>query len=81
TNHDLREANKLLGESLKINSRVIHGQKNGRTIGFNTANQKLPKNSALQGVYLTRVFIDDVTFYGVANAGNRPTIDGKNNLL
>ena len=81
TNHDLAEANKLLGESLKINSRVIHGKKNGRKIGFNTANQKLPKNSALKGVYLTRIFIDDEVFYGVTNAGTRPTIDGKNNLL
>ncbi|APD50013.1 bifunctional riboflavin kinase/FAD synthetase [Francisella hispaniensis] len=79
--HNLIEANKLLGESLKINSRVIHGQKNGRKIGFNTANQKLPKNSALKGVYLTRVFIDNAIFYGVTNAGTRPTIDGKNNLL
>ncbi|MDE4988651.1 riboflavin kinase, partial [Francisella tularensis] len=66
TNHDLIEANKLLCESLKINSRVIHGQKNGRKICFNTANQKLPKNYALKGVYLTRVFIDDVIFYGVS---------------
>lgn len=81
TNHDLAEANKLLGESLKINSRIIHGKKNGRKIGFNTTNQKLPKNSALKGVYLTRIFIDDEIFYGVTNAGTRPTIDGKNNLL
>ncbi|ALB01921.1 riboflavin biosynthesis protein RibF [Francisella persica ATCC VR-331] len=81
TNHDLAEANKLLGASIKINSRVIHGKKNGRKIGFNTANQKLPKNSALKGVYLTRIFIDDEVFYGVTNSGTRPTIDGKNNLI
>ncbi|APC92079.1 MULTISPECIES: bifunctional riboflavin kinase/FAD synthetase [Francisella] len=79
--HNLAEAYKLLGGSLKVNSRVIHGQKNGRKIGFNTANQKLPKNSALKGVYLTKIFIDDEIFYGVSNAGTRPTIDGKNNLL
>ncbi|GAB4222070.1 MAG: bifunctional riboflavin kinase/FAD synthetase [Francisella sp.] len=80
-NHDINKANQLLGNSYKINSRVIHGQKNGRKIGFHTANQKLPKNSALKGVFLTRVFIDNSTFYGVSNAGTRPTIDGKNNLL
>ncbi|MDE4996905.1 bifunctional riboflavin kinase/FAD synthetase, partial [Francisella tularensis subsp. holarctica] len=50
TNHDLIEANKLLGESLKIKSRVIHGQKYGRKFGCTTAKQKLPKNSALKGV-------------------------------
>lgn len=48
--HNLAEAYKLLGGSLKVNSRVIHGQKNGRKIGFNTANQKLPKNSDRKSV-------------------------------
>lgn len=79
--HEIFHANKLLGENLKINSRVIHGQKNGRKIGFHTANQKLPKNSSLKGVFLTKVQIEDKFFYGITNAGVRPTIDGKNNLL
>ncbi|MED7819963.1 MULTISPECIES: bifunctional riboflavin kinase/FAD synthetase [unclassified Francisella] len=81
--HDLEQVNKLLGRSLKINSRVIHGQKNGRKIGFHTANQRLPKNSALKGVFLTKVYFDDSNeyFYGISNAGTRPTVDGKNNLL
>lgn len=79
--HDLSQANKLLGASLKFNSRVIHGQKNGRKIGFHTANQKLLRNSALKGVFLSKVYIDNEVFYGVTNAGTRPTIDGHNNLL
>ena len=80
--HNLDQASKLLGRPLKINSRVIHGQKNGRRIGFHTANQKLPKNSALKGVYLTKVHFDNnESFYGISNAGTRPTVDGKNNLL
>ncbi|TDT70708.1 FMN adenylyltransferase /riboflavin kinase [Allofrancisella inopinata] len=80
-NHKLENAAKLLGKPLRINSRVIHGQKNGRKIGFHTANQKLLKNSVLKGVYLTKIYIDDEVFYGVSNAGTRPTVDGKNNLL
>ncbi|QIW09558.1 bifunctional riboflavin kinase/FAD synthetase [Francisella sp. LA112445] len=80
--HDLKQTNKLLGKTFKINSRVIHGQKNGRKIGFHTANQKLPKNSALKGVFLTKVhFENNESYYGISNAGTRPTIDGKNNLL
>ncbi|MBK2296249.1 bifunctional riboflavin kinase/FAD synthetase [Francisella philomiragia] len=79
--HDIQQANKLIGSSLKINSRVLHGQKNGRKIGFHTVNQKLLKNSALKGVYLSKVYIDDEVFFGVTNAGTRPTIDGKSNLL
>ncbi|AIT09269.1 riboflavin biosynthesis protein RibF [Candidatus Francisella endociliophora] len=81
TDHDLTQACKLIGQTLRFNSRVIHGQKNGRKIGFHTANQKLPKNSVLKGVYLSKVYLDDNTYYGVTNAGTRPTIDGKNNLL
>ncbi|MBY7733966.1 bifunctional riboflavin kinase/FAD synthetase [Francisella philomiragia] len=79
--HNIEQANKLIGSSLKINSRVLHGQKNGRKIGFPTVNQKLLKNSVLKGVYLSKIYIDDQVFFGISNAGTRPTIDGKNNLL
>lgn len=79
--HDLNKAQKLLGHNFKINGRVIHGQKNGRKLGFHTANLKLPKNSALKGVFLTRIYIDNEVYYGVTNAGVRPTLDGKNFLL
>ncbi|AJC49490.1 bifunctional riboflavin kinase/FAD synthetase [Allofrancisella guangzhouensis] len=79
--HHLKDAEELLGKRISINSRVIHGQKNGRKIGFHTTNQRLLKNSVLKGVYLTKIYIDDEIFYGVSNAGTRPTIDGKNNLL
>lgn len=81
TNHDLDQAQKLINRPLEYNSRVIHGQKNGRKIGFHTANQKLPKNSVLKGVYLSKVYIDGDEYYGVTNAGTRPTIDGQNTLL
>ncbi|QLE79476.1 bifunctional riboflavin kinase/FAD synthetase [Francisella sp. Scap27] len=80
-NHDLRKVHELLGENYKINGRVIHGQQNGRKIGFHTANLKLPKNSVLKGVFLTKTSIDKAYYYGVTNAGTRPTVDGKNNLL
>ena len=79
--NDIDKATDLLGKPLKVNSRIIHGQKNGRKIGFHTANQKLLKNSVLKGVYLTKTYIDNKTYYGITNAGTRPTIDGKNKLL
>ncbi|APC96888.1 bifunctional riboflavin kinase/FAD synthetase [Francisella frigiditurris] len=79
--HDLNKAQTLLGHNFKINGRVIHGQKNGRKLGFHTANLKLPKNSALKGVFLTKIYIDNETYFGVTNAGVRPTLDGKNFLL
>lgn len=78
---DINKIVELLGDSYKLNGRVIHGQQNGRKIGFHTANLKLPKNSVLKGVFLTRVTIDNQIYYGVTNAGTRPTVDGNNNLL
>lgn len=81
TNYDLKNVTELLGKSYQINGRVIHGQQNGRKIGFHTANLKLIKNSVLKGVFLTKTYIGDKSYYGVTNAGTRPTVDGKNNLL
>ena len=81
TDNDIDKATDLLGKPLRVNSRIIHGQQNGRKIGFHTANQKLLNNSVLKGVYLTKTYIDNKTYYGVTNAGTRPTIDGKNKLL
>ncbi len=80
-NNDLETVTELLGYPYQINGRVIHGQQNGRKIGFHTANLKLLKNSVLKGVFLTKTYIDSNSYYGVTNAGTRPTVDGKNNLL
>ncbi|MGQ4005629.1 bifunctional riboflavin kinase/FAD synthetase [Francisellaceae bacterium CB300] len=80
-NSDLETVTDLLGHPYQINGRVIHGQQNGRKIGFHTANLKLLKNSILKGVFLTKTYIDSNSYYGVTNAGTRPTVDGKSNLL
>jgi riboflavin kinase/FMN adenylyltransferase len=79
--HDLPKVRQLTNRQIVVTGRVIHGQKNGRKIGFNTANLKLPKNSVLKGVYLTKVTIDSKSYFGVTNAGTRPTVCGKHNLL
>jgi riboflavin kinase/FMN adenylyltransferase len=80
-NHNLETVTELLGQAYKVNGRVINGQQNGRKIGFPTANLKLLKNSVLKGVFFTKTYIDGKSHYGVTNAGTRPTVDGKNNLL
>ncbi|MGQ4001458.1 bifunctional riboflavin kinase/FAD synthetase [Francisellaceae bacterium CB299] len=80
-NSDLETVTDLLGHPYQINGRVIHGQQNGRKIGFHTANLKLLKNSILKGVFLTKTYINSNSYYGVTNAGTRPTVDGKSNLL
>jgi riboflavin kinase/FMN adenylyltransferase len=80
-NSDLETVTDLLGHPYQINGRVIHGQQNGRKIGFHTANLKLLKNSILKGVFLTKTYINSNSYYGVTNAGTLPTVDGKSNLL
>ncbi|NES86495.1 MAG: bifunctional riboflavin kinase/FAD synthetase [Moorea sp. SIO2B7] len=53
-------ANQLLGRPYSLTGTVIAGQKLGRTIGFPTANLKLPESKLLprQGVYSVEVFLE-----------------------
>lgn len=74
----VESARRLLGRPFVYSSRVIHGERRGRSIGFPTANlllnaQVLPKT----GVYAGRVAVHGKTFGCVTNIGTRPTFDGK----
>ncbi len=71
-------ANKLLGVPYQIGGRVLHGRKLGRQLGVPTANLSLKdKQPALHGVYTVLLNTSDGLLHkGVANIGNRPTIDG-----
>ncbi len=71
-------AESLLGKPYEIAGRVIHGRQLGRQLGVPTANLSLKdKQPALQGVYTVLLTgADGVARQGVANIGNRPTVDG-----
>ncbi|MFH0264514.1 bifunctional riboflavin kinase/FAD synthetase [Vibrio rumoiensis] len=76
---DLAAAATMLGRDYSINGRVSHGRKLGRTIGFPTANIPLKRNvSPVSGVYVVKVVgaDDNAVIGGVANVGNRPTVNG-----
>jgi riboflavin kinase/FMN adenylyltransferase len=76
---DIRSANRALGRNYSITGEVIHGKHLGRTIGFPTANLKLTdsaKQIPAQGVYAVCVWIDKQQFFGMLNAGTRPTVNG-----
>lgn len=75
---DMYAAEQLLGRRYRISGRVMHGDKLGRAIGFPTLNLRLGSpRLAAQGVYAVEVHgIEKQPLYGVANAGNRPTVDG-----
>jgi len=79
--NNIQEAKKCLGREIEVSGIVMHGRENGRTIGFPTANLKLPTNSILKGVYFTKITIDDEIYYGISNAGVRPTVCGEKKLL
>ena len=73
---------KLLGKPYSIAGRVAHGNKLGRTIGFPTANLMLNRLVVpIHGVYAVRVETKTGVFQGIANVGNRPTINGTKPLL
>ncbi|SON50534.1 bifunctional riboflavin kinase/FAD synthetase [Vibrio tapetis] len=76
--NDLKLASELLGRSYSISGRVSHGRKLGRTIGFPTANIPLKRCvSPVSGVYVVQAsFEDRVAVGGVANIGQRPTVEG-----
>lgn len=81
-NDDLALAEQLLGKAYSIRGRVAHGNKLGRTIGFPTANILLNRLvTPIQGVYAVQVETPLGKFNGIANVGNRPTINGTKPLL
>ncbi|TNH04238.1 bifunctional riboflavin kinase/FAD synthetase [Testudinibacter sp. TR-2022] len=75
---DLALAEAMLGKPYSIRGRVAHGNKLGRTIGFPTANIHLHRQvNPIQGVYAVDILCKcGQRYQGVANIGNRPTVDG-----
>jgi riboflavin kinase/FMN adenylyltransferase len=80
---DLSGAALLLGRPYWMSGRVAHGDKRGRTIGFPTANIFLHRTLVpVDGVFAVEMHgIDEQPLCGVANVGNRPTVDGTRSLL
>lgn len=73
---EVEEANYLLGYSYKIKGIVEHGYKEGRRIGFPTANLSNIDNRKLipaNGVYIIEAKVDDKWCPAMLNIGVRPT--------
>lgn len=73
----------LLGHYYYVWGKVIHGDKLGRKLGFPTANIDLQRRLVpLHGIYVVHVSgIDNTLYFGVANIGNRPAVQGTRVLL
>jgi riboflavin kinase/FMN adenylyltransferase len=79
---DLPGASVLLSRDYTLSGRVIEGHQRGRSINVPTANISLKRpRSPILGVYAVEVLGLEKPFKGVANVGNRPTVDGTRCLL
>ena len=78
----MEEAKMMLGRSWTMEGEVIHGDKRASKMNFPTANI-LPHQEIypLKGVYAVSVILNNNKFAGIANFGERPTIEGNKLLL
>jgi riboflavin kinase/FMN adenylyltransferase len=79
---DLQQASQLLGRNYSLCGRVIKGDGRGRQWGIPTANIGLHRFALpCAGVFVVEVRLQSKILKGVANLGNRPTVDGTKNTL
>ena len=80
---DIAAANKLLTRPFAVRGKVQHGDKNGRLLGFPTANIDMDHYLRPRyGIYAVRGKLPDGTMLdGAANMGIRPSFDPPKELL
>ena len=77
------EAARLLGRYYAISGQVIKGEGRGQSLGFRTANLRIPPERVMpsNGVYAVWVAIEGQRFRAVANLGVRPSFGAGKRLL
>ncbi|MBR9998407.1 MAG: bifunctional riboflavin kinase/FAD synthetase [Cyclobacteriaceae bacterium] len=81
---DVSLARKYLGRSYSLTGLIIHGDKLGSKLGFPTANIQVEETYKLipaDGVYAVHITIDGITYRGMLNIGNRPTVNGSSRTI
>ncbi len=79
---DMACAQSILGRLWSVRGTVQSGKRLGRTIGFPTANIRLGCMLApARGVYAVETSVEGHRWPGIANFGQRPTVDGDELLL
>ncbi len=84
SNGDIPKANSMLGYRFYVKNEVIKGRQIGRTIGFKTANLKMPEKmiNIPDGVYAVELEVLGKKHMGIANFGSNPTVtDDSQKLL
>jgi riboflavin kinase / FMN adenylyltransferase len=71
---DMQRTAILLGRPHFLRGPVVHGRERGRTIGFPTANiQSRTECLPPDGVYATRIVLEEGSYPSITNVGMRPT--------
>ena len=78
---EIETVNKLINRIYKVSGKVVDGNKQGRKIGFPTANLE-PYDYLIPaaGVYATKVLIDGKLYNSMTNIGHNPTFNMSENL-
>ena len=81
-NAEMENASFALGRQWHMTGLIIEGDRRARKINFPTANM-IPGKHILprKGVYCIEAYIKNQKYLGVANFGERPTVDGSKLLL
>lgn len=80
---NLEKANKYLGYHYTLSGKVVEGFKQGKRIGFPTANispDSLNKLLPAIGVYIVKITFEGQEYNGVLNIGYRPTLKNGEDL-
>jgi riboflavin kinase/FMN adenylyltransferase len=74
-NGDILKAQQMLGYWPLLKGQIISGDQRGRTLGFPTANIKVPEEMTVPGpgVYAAQAHIAEASYSAVLNIGFRPT--------
>lgn len=76
-NGSVNKANRLLGYHYQVEGTIIHGHKQGRTIGFPTANIALDEDFIIPspGVYAGYIKVYNKWYKAMINIGHNPTFN------
>ncbi|MHA8068481.1 bifunctional riboflavin kinase/FAD synthetase [Aquirufa ecclesiirivi] len=74
---NMTKTNSMLGRNYSLQGKIVHGNHQGRQLGFPTANIELENSDKLIpgfGVYISYLKVDGTSIFGVTNIGIRPTV-------
>jgi riboflavin kinase/FMN adenylyltransferase len=80
---EIENAKTMLGYDFYYFEKVVYGSEIGRSLGFPTINQIIPKSKVAPryGVYLSKTEIDGQVYESLSNIGIKPTVEYKGKPL